>query len=562
MKSIGIDIGSYSIKVAEVVATTNSYKVIDYIEIPLTHNLSVDKKILIIDALRKIAHHYRDQKVSFSFAVRQELISVRYKAFPFKERHKIIKSLPFQLVDDVPFDHNEAIYEAKFIATVGKITEVLAFICPKMHIRELLSLVTDAGINPKIVTAQGAATANLISNWNEPPAELSASLYATDEDELSLLDMRNANGVLEIGHQKTLFSTYIDKNLIQTHSLYFGGLHIIKSLMKKYEISETEAMTILIEKGFILTSNLEEETEVSSDQRVFSETIKESFQYLIVTLNRMLISLSSKQKIAFDHIYLLGGTSGLTNIDVYLSQQFNIPCSLLNHSYDHQSAVKLPEKSSATAIGIAIESLRRPRNPSVNFRKNDFAFQDKSFNRFWKAYNYSFKILAASIAIFFIYTVIRNNLTTNLVDVGYDALATQAKSPDINLRRASPSRIQKFIQTKRREIKSKQDLSAIIAIPTALDTMALISQQFINKKQGIVEIQKLSIQNDKVQIEGEMSHQKQRTLIQNSLKKMAKNGKFQSIPPTFTSFSKENTKAPQRWPFAYTFIIKNNKQSP
>ena len=391
--------------------------------------------------------------------------------------------------------------------------------------------------------------------------KLTSSLYATDEDELGLLDMRNASGVLEIGHEKTLFSTYINKNLIQTHSLYFGGLHIIKNLMKKYGISETEAMGILIEKGFVLTSNLEAETEVSSDQRVFSNTIKESFQYLIVTLKRILLSLSSKQKITFNHIYLLGGTSGLTNIDAYLSEQLNVSCSLLNHSYDHQSAVKLPAKSSATAIGVAIEALRRPRNPPVNFRKNDFVFQDKSFNKFWKAYNYSFKILAASIAIFFIYTVIRGNLTDNLSDVGYDALATQAKSPGINLRKASPSRIQKFIQTKRREIKNKQDLSAIITIPTALDTMALISRQFIDKRQGVVEVQRLSVQNNKVQIEGEMSHQKQGLLIQNTLKKMAQNGKIQSITPTFESFPQENTKTAKKWPFAYTFIIKNDKQS-
>ena len=523
--------------------------------------MSADKKILIIDALRKIAHHYRDQKVFFSLAVRQELITVRYKSFPFKERHKIIKSLPFQLVDDVPFDHNEAIYEAKFIATIGKITEVLAFICPKEHIREILSLVTDVGINPKMVTAQGAATANLISTWNEPPAELTSSLYATGEDELSLFDMRDASGVLEIGHEKTLFSTYIDKNLIQTHSLYFGGLHIIKNLMKKYGISEPEAMTILIEKGFILTSSLEAETEVSSDQRIFSDTIRESFQYLIVTLKRILLSLSSKQKITFNHIYLLGGTSGLTNIDGYLSEQFNIACSLLNHSYDHQSAVKLPAKSSATAIGVAIEALRRPRNPPVNFRKNDFAFQDKSFNKFWRAYRYSFKILAASIAIFFIYTVIRGNLTSNLSDVGYDALATQAKSPGINLRKASPASIQRFIQKKRREIKNKQDLSAIVTISTALDTMTLISRQFIEKKQGIVEVQRLSIQSNKVQIEGEMSRQNQRLLIQNSLKKMAQNGKVQPITPSFEPSSQEKTKTSKRWPFAYTFTIKNNKKN-
>ena len=560
MKSVAIDIGSYSIKVAEVEATAYNYRVVDYLEIPLTRDLSADKKVLTIDVLRKIAHHYRSQKVSFVFAVNQEFVSVRYKSFPFKERHKIVKSLPFQLIDEVPFDHNEAVYEAKFIATIGKITEVLAFICPKAHVWKVLSLATDAGINPKVITAQGVATANLISIWNEPPVELHSSLYAMDEDELSTFNMRNANGILDIGHEKTIFSVYIDKHLIQTHSLYFGGLRIIKNLAKKYDISEVEAVAVLKEKGFILLSDSEVEADASPDQRIFSNTIKESFNDLITNLKRILLSLSSKQKVNFNQIHLLGGTSGLANIEGYLSEQLQIPCKLLDHCRYHQSLVQLPERTSGTAIGIAIEGLRRPRNPPVNFRKDDLAFQDKSFNKFWKAYNHSFKIAAASIAIFFVYAMIRGNLADQLSEAGYDALVAQAKAPGLNIRRASPSRIQSFIRTKRREIKNKQNLSAIVEIPTALDTMALISRQFINKNQGSVEIKRLLIQNDKIQIEGEMSHQKQRSLIQNNLKKMAQNGRIQSIPPTFEPISsqdQEDLQTSKKWPFAYTFTIKS-----
>ena len=83
----------------------------------------------------------------------------------------------------------------------------------------------------------------------------------------------------------------------------------------------------------------------------------------------------------------------------------------------------------------------------------------------------------------------------------------------------------------------------------------------MDRKQGPVEIQKLSIQNDKIQIEGEMSYQKQRPSIQNSLKKMAQNSKVQSITPTFTS-PQGDMKTPKKWPFAYTFTIKNNKINP
>ena len=210
------------------------------------------------------------------------------------------------------------------------------------------------------------------------------------------------------------------------------------------------------------------------------------------------------------------------------------------------------------AIGMAIEGLRQPKNPPVNFRKNEFAFQDKSLKKFWKTYNHSIKVVAACIVAFFIYTMVRSNLADSLVDAGYDALSTQSKSPGINLKRVSLPRIQKFIRTKRRDIKSKQDLSEIMKIPSALDSLSLISSQFMNNKNQTIEVKRLLIRNDHVQIEGETTHPNQKALIQSTLKGIARNGKVQTLTPTFTSVSKDPT-APKKLSFAYQFTIKHTE---
>lgn len=560
MKSVGIDIGSYSIKVAELESTAHSYRILDYLEMPLTQDLSADKKILIIDALRKIANHYRGQNVSFVLAVKQECVSVRYKAFPFKERYKIVKSLPFQLVDEVPFDHADAIYEAKFVGTIGKITEVLSFICPKQHIKEVLSLAADAGIHPKVITAQGLAVTNMVSLWNESPPELSSSLYATDEEALSSFKTRDANGVLDIGHERTIFSTYIGNHLIQTRSLYFGGIHLVKGLAKKYDISQTEALVVLKEKGFVL---LEEDRAGASDEQCFfSDIIEKGLADLILPLKRTLFSLSNKQKLNFTQIYLLGGVSHLLNIDKYLSQKLDVLCQPFQYSSYSYSDMELPGKTSCMAIGLAIEGLRRPRNPSVNFRKNELALQDKSFDKFWKAYGYSFKLLAIAVGVFFIYAMVRSHLADDLSQAGYDVLSQQASSPGINLKNAGPVRIQRFLLTKRKEIKDAKELSDIMKIPSALDTMTKISRQFIQKNQGPVEVRRLLIQNELIQIEGEMSRQRQRSLVQKSLQTIAKNGKVQSIRPTIKPTPlPEGSKAltSKDLPFAYKFSINNKR---
>src|SRR4051812_40104088 len=107
MLSVGIDIGSSSIKVAEIAVGNRVHRLNRCLEFPFRLDPNFDLRIEILDALRKVAAHYHEQEVQFTLALSQRSVSVRTVAFPFRERHKVQKSLAFELEDEVPFDQEQ-----------------------------------------------------------------------------------------------------------------------------------------------------------------------------------------------------------------------------------------------------------------------------------------------------------------------------------------------------------------------------------------------------------------------------------------------------------------------
>src|SRR5438105_2918095 len=99
MRTVGIDIGSYSIKVAEIESNLKSATVRDFYEIELTHELGQDLRLEKLEAIRRIANQYDPSTYRIIVGMGSEFSSQRILTFPFLERRKILQSLPFELED-------------------------------------------------------------------------------------------------------------------------------------------------------------------------------------------------------------------------------------------------------------------------------------------------------------------------------------------------------------------------------------------------------------------------------------------------------------------------------
>lgn len=540
MRIIGVDIGTYSIKIAEIVSGSKSYRVRDFFEILLNPDPTQDRRIEMIESLRKVATHYHSDDCRFVVAVANKVASQRNVTFPFKERHKILRSVPFELEDEVPFESDDSIFEAKILRTFSKGSQVLATIVPKENIKDLLNLCDDSGIEPDIVSISTLALANNFEDWRKPPPVFPDPEVNEDGDpvEIDPVNYPPAQLLLDIGHTSTNLLVFSEGTLLTTRSYNFGGHDIVESLRRKYGITYLEAAKALREKGFVLTSK----EGASKEQLQFAEVISHCFERLCSDVKVSLIELKTDLKVNFEKMGLTGGVSRLMNICPFLTTKLEVSVNLTEHLKNHDIEIpNTPETAriSGIAIGLAIEALRRPRNPAANLRKLEFLKQSQSMDLFWKKWKHGIQVSLALYFAFCVYAFFRESYAISASDAAQEALSKQAKANSLKGNEATQSGVKKFITAKKKEILDKQNLSQLIYINSTLDVMAHLSQRFPPKSSGL-EVRRLAISSENMIIEGEGDDNSIATL-KKTLQGISTNNQVTESSPTISAPSGKKT---------------------
>jgi general secretion pathway protein L len=526
MRSIGIDIGTLSVKIADVELAGKAVVLRDFLEIPFSLDISQDKHIQILSAISRIAQTYDAHHCKFVIGVSQDRVSVRQKTFPFREKVKILKSLPFELEDEIPFDQDKAVFDAKIIKQHGNSSDVLACATPNKYIEDLIKVTNEGGIDPDVISSDGFALSNLFTNWWSAPPEAQ-----------TLPETNQADVYLHIGHSKTILMVLQNNILIETRSIQMGGLEIVKAIQKTYEISFAEGLKGLQEKGFVLTKN----DGATKDQITFSNAIIKALNPLISEVKKTILEIESELSISIQSIQLMGGVSHLVNIAPYMSQKLGVVCTPFNHLtsgikvYASQTNELL--KDSAISIGLAIEGLRKPKNPAINFRKGAFVKAGANATAFWKKWQKTVQFVSAALVIFMIYAYSREMLALSLSDKATDALTNVAKSPAVGLKgpAARPSAIEKFIRDKKKEISDHQKLADLRVINSPLEIINKISSALPQRKNLPVDIRQFSVRSEFVELQGEVSTQDQLNTMKSLLRNLATDKKLQDLPPSISS---------------------------
>lgn len=526
MRSIGIDIGTLSVKVADVEVAGKALVLRDFLEIPYSLDISQDTHIQILSAISRIAQTYDPHHCKFVMSVSQDRVSIRQKLFPFREKIKILKSLPFELEDEIPFDQDKAIFDAKILKHRGQSSEVLACATPNKYIEELIELANEGGLDPDVISTDGFALSNLFTNWWSAPPEAE-----------SLQETTHADLYLHIGHSKSILMVIQNGNLLETRSIQMGGLEIVKAIQKTYEISFAEGLKGLQEKGFVLTKN----DGATKDQITFSNAIIKALNPLISEIKKTLVEIGSETGLTIQSVHLMGGVSHLVNIAPYMTQKLGIVCTPLNHLtsgikvYAEQTNELL--KDSAIAIGLAIEGLKKPKNPAVNFRRGTFAKVGSNATAFWTKWKKPVQYISAALVLFMVYSYTREMVAVSLVDKATEALSDVAKSPSIGLKgpQARPAAIEKFIREKKKEINDHQKLAELQVINSPLEIINKITNVLPQRKTLPVDIRQFSVRSEFVVIQGEVSSQDQLNTMKSLLRNLATDKKLQELPPTITS---------------------------
>lgn len=545
LKSLGIDIGSSSIKIIEMQSTSKGFQVSHFYEHPLSNMLGSDQELEVIEFLRNFTARY-DDSTRFIVGLRQDRVAIRNKFFPFNDRLKVFKSLPFELEEDLPFSSENAIYDAKIIRTVGGGAEVLACAAPKTHVQACIQRAQDSGFEPHLVSLEGTALANTFERWNEaPPAQSSAPPTFGDSER----PLRYMQLILNIGHTRTVVSAFEGHSLIGVRSILWGGKNIAEALSKKYEIPYVEALKELQTKAFILTNK----QGATFDQVTFSETIGKSVRELARDLQLSILEFKSEFNAQIESIGMTGGASQIQNLGPFLTQILEVPVNRVSPLEQVPNVMfeRTPQISAkaGVALGLAIEGFKKPRNPPLNFMRGEFARENHQMKMFWEKWGHTFQIAAAALVVLFVYASLRSDFAASLSERTQDVLKSQAKSvANLKGKNASEAGIKKYIRENKKRASDLKTLSSIANMNSALDILKKISDAAPPKTTVNLDVQSLDVLDSRVTLEGYVNSPQELNLLQKSLTNITADGQVKIERSTLGTL-------PGRKSFAFSFNV-------
>ncbi len=514
MKVIGIDIGSFSVKVAEIEGQGRSAVLRDFREYPLNHEPGQDTRLDKIEALKIIAAQYDGQTYKYVVGIGSECTTSRNLSFPFLERRKILQSLPFELEDVIPMSQSDAIFDFRAIYQRGSSTKVLAVATPKHYIQDVLHLCDDAGISPDIVCPDGIALANHFEDWDQPPK--------TVDSEHTVVGGAS-HLVVHIGYIKTLVDVIHNGALIASRAIYYGGRDLTNAVSRAYQIPYLDALKGVSEKGFVLTNP----QGANEDQIAFSQTIALSLSTLISDLQRTIVDLKADLQTDFTMGHLLGGMSRLINLGPYLTQKLDFPFGVYPHlgkatNSDVQNSEET-DRASAVAVGLAIEGLRKTKNPPLDLRRNEFSKQNQTIELLFTRFKSMAQIAAALYIAFFVYSALRSSFGEDNVVAVEKVIRDQSKNPNLNLtsQQLKPESLKKMIKSKRDEIESRKAVIHLNQLSSALDVMRTISTAIPTKDRITLDVTHFNLEGEKAILEGTVNSQQELDSLKNSISQLA-----------------------------------------
>jgi general secretion pathway protein L len=550
---VGIDIGSYSVKICVAESTKKGLHFTEYFEKPIINNNPFDRDLEVIEYLRSQLASFDPLNTRFVLGLPQDSVSIRYKTFPFRDRLKILKSLPFELEEDLPFDTEDTIFDGRITRMDNAQSEVLACASPSDTIKKYVQLMKDSNVQISLLTPDGLAFANLFSNWLDAVPLSNETINILDNVEQATQAPNALNIILNIGYTKTLVLLFDQNRLVDMRSLSWGGKVIAEALSRKYEFPIWEALKQLQSSAFILT-NAEGAT---SDQIFYSTLIASSITELLKELKFTIIEFQSQYNCTINSIVMTGGVTKIQNLGPYLTQGLEIPVnkySILEYYPDvHFEKSISNDIACGTALGLALEGLRKPRNPPLNMLKGEFTQKSNGLLIFYEKWADSIKYASFLFVAFFLYASFRSSFADSMLERSIEVMKDQAKTiAKLKGGKANEANISKFIKERKKIIKEMNTLSGIASMNSATVIMKKINDAIPAKQILPIEISRLMIKEKKVLIEGYVAEAKDVDLLQQAFKNLATNKILASAPPLPAK--------PGRRTFHFEFEVDRNTQ--
>jgi general secretion pathway protein L len=540
MKSIGIDITKNGIAIVEVSADRNFYEIVSGDFIPLNPNDESNWELDLMQSLKEVTQRFDFKNSTIVVGLSQSSVSTRNVSFPFTRRLDIMKSLPFELDEELPLGIDDAVIDAKTISQNAAATSLLAFAAPKTDLEKWIELFEKLNIQPDIISVEGSAFANLYESWAS--GDFLASAPETIPAPVTVR--------LYFRYDSTLLTVFHDRHLIWARNISWGEKNIIFELMKTFNYPYEQAVEVLQTQLAMQVGP----GQGAPEENLANDVLERSLAELIHTLNLSLIDIKDRFNTHVDSIYLLGTIGQIPNITAFLTRYIGVPINTESFSED----VFMPRQIQSVlafvnqipvAVGLALEGLKRPKNPPINFRQKEFAKNNQFWTEAWAKWGYAITLCAAAYVIYIFYGVAREEIALQLDTTTYEVLQKNATViAGLKEREASPERIQKYLDDEKEKAKNAKVFEKVQDIEPAVKVVSALSTLLPSNKSNAYDIRRVDVKSNMVIIEGEAQKKFTVDLIRKKLEGLSADKRVQAIPPSILN--------PKGVAFAYKINVK------
>lgn len=310
MDVLTIDIGSYSIKMAEFSIQKKYSKLLRQEEFIVPEALSeeetesrlVQRQLDIV--VRNIGKFLKSQTVLI-INIPTVFMTSRFVTLPLKNKKKAEQMIPFQIEEDIPFPLSEVHYASAIYGDKNKVDAFVSII-KRADFQIFYDFLDQNRIKPRHFSTEGFFYQSFVRNEN----------------------LEGSFCILDIGHDLTKAYFFHEGKMVNMQTSYTAGRAINEMIARRYRISMTEAIKYKHNYAYFLVE--EQYDEVTREQKEFALYMKELFATLCDHFKRWVLSLKVQHNINISHVYLTGGSCHLSNINAFLTREFALPCSLLD----------------------------------------------------------------------------------------------------------------------------------------------------------------------------------------------------------------------------------------
>jgi len=381
-KAVGLDIGTRSVKVAELEGSGKKVRVSQFFvrDVPAREDGGIDESA-IADTVRAIFKEGRLPRETVAAAVPTRDAILREILVPFKTDDQIRKVVKFEAeghIEQCSLD--ELVVEHVKVGEVEGKSRVIVIAARKDALGRLLSIGEKAGVDPLVVDIDAISLFNAVSLT--PLAEKHAAYAAVD-----------------LGATSTNIIVVVKGSLRVVRSLRLGDDSLANAISRDLEIPrlEAEKKKVLLLAGpgasgdLIAPLGLEPETGADeekpeiekSHQELESDLIGQKRDEFVEKVSRELARTlaGAKYEVPIEAVLLTGGGSAMPGLADSLKNRLAIEVLPFNPLEVLPSTV--PEKDraalglrSATAIGLAAKLLGN-EPVKTDFRQEEYRYQKR-----------------------------------------------------------------------------------------------------------------------------------------------------------------------------------------